>query len=36
MATSSEPIVMHDPDLVLAVRQFSAIPPWLAAALDAD
>ena len=36
MATSSEPIVMHDPDPVRVVRQFSAIPPWLAAALDAD
>ena len=36
MATSSEPIVKHDPDPVRVVRQFSAIPPWLAAALDAD
>ena len=36
MAISSEPIIMHDPDAVQAVRQFSAIPPWLAAALDAD
>ncbi len=36
MVTSSEPIINHDPDAVRAVRQFSAIPPWLAAALDAD
>ena len=36
MATSSEPNVIHDPDPVRVVRQFSAIPPWLAAALDAD
>ena len=27
---------MHDPDPVQTVRQFSTIPPWLAAALDAD
>jgi hypothetical protein len=27
---------MHDPDPAEVVRQFSAIPPWLAAALDAD
>jgi hypothetical protein len=27
---------MPDPDPVRAVRQFSTIPPWLAAALDAD
>src|SRR5215211_5527513 len=27
---------MHDPDAMQVVRQFSAIPPWLAAALDAD
>ena len=36
MATSSEPIILNDPDPVQVVRQFSAIPPWLAAALDAD
>ena len=36
MATSSEPIVMQDSDPVQVVRQFSAIPPWLAAALDVD
>src|SRR6185436_12637186 len=36
VATSNEPIIMDDPDPVRAVRQFSAIPPWLAAALDAD
>jgi hypothetical protein len=36
VATSSEPIIIHDPDPVQVVRQFSAIPPWLAAALDAD
>lgn len=36
MATSSEPIVMHDSDPVQVVRQFSTIPAWLAAALDAD
>jgi hypothetical protein len=27
---------MHDPDAARVVRQFSAVPPWLAAALDAD
>jgi hypothetical protein len=36
MTSSSEPIVMHDPDLVRVVRQFGAIPPWLATALDVD
>jgi hypothetical protein len=36
MAERNEPILMYDPDSVQAVRQFSTIPPWLAAALDAD
>ena len=36
MATSTERIVIHDPDAAQAVRQLSTIPPWLAAALDAD
>src|ERR1044071_374933 len=36
VVTSREPDIMHDPDAVQAVRQFGAIPPWLAAALDAD
>ena len=29
-------MVQHDTDPVRVVRQFSTIPPWLAAALDAD
>jgi Phosphotransferase enzyme family len=34
VATSSD--IVHDPDPAQVVRQFSTIPPWLAAALDAD
>src|SRR5262245_25380491 len=29
-------MIMHDPDAAQVVRQFGAIPPWLAIALDAD
>ena len=36
MTSSSEPIDMHDPDPVWAVRQFKVTPPRLAAALDTD
>jgi hypothetical protein len=36
MASPGEPILMHDPDSVQVVRQFGAIPSWLAAALDVD
>jgi aminoglycoside phosphotransferase (APT) family kinase protein len=36
VATSSEPILMNDPNPAHVVRQFGAIPPWLAVALDAD
>ena len=36
MTTSTERIITYDPDAAQVVRQFSTIPPWLAAALDAD
>ncbi|MFL5803277.1 MAG: phosphotransferase [Roseiflexaceae bacterium] len=36
MSTSTERIITPEPDAAQVVRQFSAIPPWLAAALDAD
>jgi hypothetical protein len=36
VTTSTERIISHDPDATQVVRQFSTIPPWLAAALDAD
>lgn len=36
MATTTKRSDIHDPDAAQVVRQFSAIPPWLAAALDAD
>jgi hypothetical protein len=35
VTTSIEPSIIHDPDAVQVVRQFSTVPPWLAAALDA-